>query len=209
MFDGRAHRAFEQRSLLERNEGTPTPHEPSTFPSGRARNSCVMNGQVTHAEHNGVHVLRYFGRLNYMSAPAIQRFLDDLIQHAHIAGLVFDLTEAESLDSTNLGLLARVNERVKDVASSESMIVARAGDVRDVLLSMGFDQTFDIVTDGPEPATLPPAHAGSAIATPLPSHADLHDTMLGAHRALVRLSDAGRVQFEPVVACLESDLPRH
>lgn len=168
-----------------------------------------MNGQVTHAEHNGVHVLRYFGRVDYMSAPAIQRFLDELIERTQIAGLVFDLTEADALDSTNLGLLARVNERVRHVASSESMIVARSGDVRDVLLSMGFDQTFDIVTDADAPASVPALAVGDAIQTPVPSHADLHDTMLEAHRALVRLSEAGRVQFEPVVACLESDVPPH
>jgi hypothetical protein len=38
-----------------------------------------------------------------------------------------------------------------------------------------------------------------------PSTAELRDTMLEAHRALMRLSDTGRTQFADVVACLESD----
>jgi hypothetical protein len=37
------------------------------------------------------------------------------------------------------------------------------------------------------------------------SAAELQSTMLEAHRALIRLSEAGRLEFEPVVACLERD----
>jgi len=182
---------------------------------------------VTHAEHRGVHVLRYFGRINYMSAPAIQRFLDDILEHRKIAGLVFDLTSAEALDSTNLGLLARVSERVRDITSAESMIVSRNRDINDVLFSMGFDQSFDIVTESSQPPSsrngkpLGPTGNGNSnklpmegddqpehdIETPSPSQAELHQTMLEAHRALVRLSEAGRIQFQDVVACLESDRP--
>jgi anti-anti-sigma factor len=195
--------------------------------SGGPRGSAA---QVTHAEHRGVHVLRYFGRINYMSAPAIQRFLDDILEHRKIAGLVFDLTSAEALDSTNLGLLARVSERVRDITSTESMIVSRNRDINDVLFSMGFDQSFDIVTESSQP---PSSRNGNGngngngndnkleasasregedqpehdIETPAPTQAELHETMLEAHRALVRLSEAGRIQFQDVVACLESDRP--
>src|SRR5262245_29144426 len=121
-----------------------------------SRKTGPPGAHVTHAERNGVHVFCYFGKVDYMSAPAIQRCVDDLIAHEPIAGLVFDLTGADALDSTNLGLLARVNERVRDVARSESMIVSKTGDITDVLYSMGFDQSFDIVTQSEAPPA--PAH---------------------------------------------------
>lgn len=158
-------------------------------------------GHVTHAARNGVHVLRYFGSVNYTLAPGLQRFLEAIIHDGTISGLVFDLTAAESLDSTNLGLMARANEEVRCAGVAQSVIISNNEDIDDVLRSMGFEQSFEVVhTDG--------APAGDAEPVPSepPAAQELQRTMLDAHRALVRLSEAGRVEFEPVVECLERDL---
>jgi anti-anti-sigma factor len=139
-----------------------------------------------------------------MSAPAIQRYLDALLEREPISGLVFDLTRAETLDSTNLGLLARINARAQSKGGPESMIVSKNEDINDVLHSMGFDQVFAIVTE--VQAT---SDAGSdSIDTPTPTQEELRSTMLEAHRALMSLSEAGCQQFRDVVACLESDCAR-
>jgi anti-anti-sigma factor len=159
----------------------------------------MNEGHVTHAQDRGIHVLRYFGTVNFMLAPGIQRFLEQLIEDGAVSGLIFDLTQANSLDSTNLGLMARVNERLLDVGAANSVIISSDGDIDVVLRSMGFDQTFDVLTAGTEALDVP----DEPIATESPSAAELRQTMLAAHRALVRMSDAGRLEFEPVVACLE------
>jgi len=170
----------------------------------------MPKGHVTHAERHGVHVLRYFGEVHFMLAPGIQRFVDHLIDDGSISGMVFDLTCALSLDSTNLGLMARVNERLLGAGAANSVIISGNEDIDVVLRSMGFDQTFDMVPSGeplpgaPRVAVAPEVGA-DPIKTDPPSANDLRQTMLEAHRALVRLSDAGRLEFEPVVQCLERD----
>lgn len=161
----------------------------------------MAKAHVTHAQHDGIHVLRYFGHINYMSAPAIRRFLDHLLDEGRISGLVFDLTSADALDSTNLGLLARVNERARDAGSPEAMILSRNEDITDVLFSMGFDQSFSIVTNSDAPVCGP----SDDLSTGPCSELELRQTILDAHRALCRLSEAGRLQFQDVVKCLESD----
>ena len=174
----------------------------------------MPDGHVTHAEKQGVHVLRYFGDVNYILAPGIQRFVDHLVDDGSISGMVFDLTCAQSLDSTNLGLMARVNERLLNVGAANSVIISGNEDIDVVLCSMGFDQTFDLVPSGgpkvesPRISVAPDARV-EAIEAELPSANDLRQTMLEAHRALIRLSEAGRLEFEPVVQCLESDLAPH
>ena len=35
----------------------------------------MTEGHVTHAEKQGVHVLRYFGTVNFMLAPGLQRWM--------------------------------------------------------------------------------------------------------------------------------------
>jgi len=159
----------------------------------------MASGHVTHAERDGVHVLRYFGRVDYMSAPAIKRFTDDLVDR-NIAGLVFDLSEAENLDSTNLGLLARVADRAQSRSGCRSVIVSTRDDINCVLSSMGFDQMFTIV--GRDSAD--PAPAGEAIESTPSAEAELRNVMIEAHRMLVGMSEAGRIQFEEVVRCLET-----
>jgi len=78
----------------------------------------MTQGHVTHAAQAGVHVLRYFGAVNFTLAPGLDRFLQGLIRTGKVSGLVFDLSAAESLDSTNLGLMARVNEQVHDLGAA-------------------------------------------------------------------------------------------
>ena len=164
----------------------------------------MTSGHVTHAAREGVHVLRYFGTVNYTLAPGLQRFLQHVIHEGPLSGLVFDLTAAESLDSTNLGLMARVNEEVHDLGAANSVIISSNEDIDVVLRSMGFDQSFDLFAS----AKVPEAIAEPVAAEP-PSATELHHTMLDAHRALCRLSEAGRVEFEQVVACLERDTSAH
>ena len=161
----------------------------------------MPSGHVTHAHKEGFHVLRYFGRVDYMLATSINRFADRLIAAGGVGGLIFDLTEAENLDSTNLGLLARIAERVRTAGGGRSVIVSTSDNINCVLRSMSFDQIFDIVTDPTDFSTVP----NEAIETEPQSQEELLSTMLDAHRTLVSLSESDRLQFQDVVACLESE----
>ncbi len=159
-------------------------------------------GHVTHAASNGVHVLRYFGSVDYTLAPGLQRFLDGILRAGSISGLVFDLTAADSLDSTNLGLMARANEEARGAGVTQSVIISNKEDIDDVLHSMGFEQSFEVVHTGAAPET-----NAETVAVDAASARELRRTMIDAHRALMRLSEAGRVEFEAVVECLERDAP--
>ena len=162
----------------------------------------MPNGHVTHAQKEGFHVLRYFGRVDYMLATSINRFADRIIEKGGVGGLIFDLTEAENLDSTNLGLLARIAERVKNAGGGRSVIVSTSDNINCVLRSMSLDQIFEIVTD---PTDFSAVDDDEIEAEPQ-SQEELLNTMLDAHRTLVALSESDRLQFQDVVACLESEL---
>ncbi|MFZ5896175.1 MAG: STAS domain-containing protein [Myxococcota bacterium] len=161
----------------------------------------MTSGHVTHAQKEGVHVLRYFGTVNFLLAPGIQNFVDHLIDDGGVSGLVFDLSCASSLDSTNLGLMARVNERLVSKGAANSVIISGNEDIDVVLRSMGFDRTFELLPSNRQDCE-PDLET---IETPSPSSVELRRTMLDAHHALMRMSEAGRKEFEAVVACLESE----
>jgi anti-anti-sigma factor len=164
----------------------------------------MPDGHVTHAERNGVHVLRYSGRISYTSAPAIHRFLQVLLAKRGLRGLVFDLTAAENLDSTNVGLIARTADSVRTSSGARSLVVSTNGDVTSVLQSMCLDDIVELVTDAPvgmrEAAVL---GGEKEIEAERPSEEELRGVMLDAHRALVNLSETGRITFQDVVDLLE------
>ena len=73
------------------------------------------NGKVLHASHDDIHVLRFIGDIRYTLSPSIDRFLKEIFSGSPPAGFVIDLTETDSIDSTNLGLLARIAKAMKSL----------------------------------------------------------------------------------------------
>jgi anti-anti-sigma regulatory factor len=136
-------------------------------------------------------------------APAIERFIDGL-GHDVVHPFLFDLSGARLLDSTNLGLMARVVERSRADGASRSTIVSPPEDIDDVIRSMGFEHIADItnlnpigVTDGAEQEVVTDEAA---------SQGEMLRTMLEAHRALTGLDDEHCAQWRDVVTMLEAEM---
>jgi anti-anti-sigma factor len=165
----------------------------------------MADGRVTYSELNGCHVLHYWGRVDYTLAPAIDRFVDNLLHDHEARPFVFDMTEATLLDSTNLGLVARIADRVQTAGQGRSTIVSDREDIDEVLESMGFRAIFDLVR------THPAVHGGAAEATVTGdecSQGELLRTMLEAHKTLASLNEKDRAQFKDVVSMLEAETAR-
>ena len=162
----------------------------------------MSDGRVFHAAAGERHVLRYQGRADYMMAPAIERFADHLFDGNGPTVLVFDLREASMLDSTNLGLLARLASRV-DEAGGRATIVSSNDDVTDVLRSMGLAAMFEIASDD---MLLHEVDGEAEILPEATGQRDLRRTILEAHRVLARIDGNDSGAFRAVVEGLEAEL---
>ncbi len=163
----------------------------------------MAEGRVTYAQEDRWHVLRYFGRVDYTIAPAIDSFVHRLFEDGGVRPFLFDLREARLIDSTNLGLFARIADRVRRGEGGRSAIVSSANDINDVLASMGFEEIFDIRADLPY---APRADNEELVTGESPSHGELLRTMLDAHKTLVTLNEGDRQRFQDVVSMLEAEM---
>jgi len=68
----------------------------------------MAEGQVFHGTYKGVEVLCYKGEIRHTLCVALDRYINALLTNAHLLGFVIDLSGTESIDSTNLGILARL-----------------------------------------------------------------------------------------------------
>jgi anti-anti-sigma factor len=156
------------------------------------------NGNVLHACHNDVHVLRFIGDIRYTLSPSIDHFLEEIFTGPKPAGFVIDLTEADSIDSTNLGLLARLALRMQRLDAQRVTIVSNRADINSVLTSMALDEVFDIINDtGLETDT------AQEVPQKNTDRETLSRTLIDAHRALMDLNEHNREMFRDVVAALE------
>lgn len=156
------------------------------------------DGKVLHASRNDVHVLRFIGDIRYPLSPSIAHYLDEIFAGPAPAGFVFDLTETDSIDSTNLGLLASIAKRMQALGGQRITIVSNHAEINSVLFSMALDEVFDIV----ESVRLD-AGPGLEISHESADRENLKRTLIDAHQALMDLSEKNRGMFSDVVASLE------
>jgi anti-anti-sigma factor len=171
----------------------------------------MADGRVTYAAEGGWHVLRYFGRVDYTMAPAIERFVENLAHASPPARpFVFDVTDASILDSTNLGLIARLVERVRVEGAGRCTVVAKNGDIDDVMRSMGFEEIVDLAEHAPPQVGTPGSDGGPVqqelVTDESASQGEMLRTMLEAHRALIGLDDQDCAQWRDVVTMLEAEM---
>ncbi len=161
-----------------------------------------VSGHVLFAEHEGVFVFHYVGRIGYPMGPSLRLFLETVIDEKNPKGLVFDLSRTLSIDSTNLGILARAADKMRRRLGHPPIIVAIQDDLRDFLRSMSFHEIFHIVDQRWN------AQTGTQVPIEPTSEGALLHTMLEAHQTLLRMSEENKARFSDVVMWLEAEQER-
>jgi anti-anti-sigma factor len=161
----------------------------------------MREGRIFYADHDRVHVLRYVGDIRHPLAASVGAFVERLL--ARIDGdsaLVLDLTEAEAIDSTNLGEMARIADGWSARGGRRATILSTRPEISQVLRCMAFDEVFDICTESTAPA------AGEPIPDIAASRELTLRTILSAHQRLMLMSESNRGQFTEVVNLMEREL---
>ena len=157
-------------------------------------------GKVLFAKQNDVHVLKFVGDVRVTLGPTLSNFLNDIGQQKNQKSIVIDLTDTTNIDSTSLGLLAKISLRCQEALNVKPTMVSTNEDVNRILASMGFEKVFVIIdqeiTDGIELGELP-THIVSEVA--------LREQVLEAHKVLMSLNAKNHASFCDLVEALERE----
>lgn len=145
--------------------------------------------------------LKLVGDVRYPDAPAIDRAVGALFVRGKCESFVIDMREVGQVDSTILGLVARVGGTSLKCCGRRAVIACDQVETLAGLRAVGFDDVFVVVANPPEE---PPAL--ERVVQTATSGVELGETMLAAHRELMELSDDMRRELEPSVAILEREL---
>jgi anti-anti-sigma factor len=142
------------------------------------------------------------GNIRYMTARALRGFIDELVTERNDA-IILDLRELEAIDSTGMGLLARVGRSTLE-HGRRSVIVCNAPDVTMCLKSVAFDRLFVMLQQWPFPEE--PEVAEVPVQNQKLDPDALGRVVLDAHRELASLSDTNQREFGGVISRLEAEL---
>ncbi|ODC05214.1 hypothetical protein BFW38_05530 [Terasakiispira papahanaumokuakeensis] len=158
----------------------------------------MQTGKLLAAAAEQTYVLKLVGDVRLTLCCTLDKLFEEIFS-SKLQSIVIDLTEAINLDSTTLGLLARVAMKARQEGVSTPTIVSSNSDITQLLHSMGFEQYFVIVSrpiKGFEQLEEIPQLSGSE------DH--IRHQVLNAHRVLMDMNEHNREAFHSVVQALEA-----
>ncbi len=158
----------------------------------------MQPGKILVAEQDGAFVIKLVGDVRLTLCTTMDQFFDEMLASAGFASVVVDLIDASNIDSTTLGLLAKLAIKANQRFGYVPVILSTNPDITRVLDSMGFDRVFSIrqqpLLDDEDLGELPI----------LPdSEEGVRSRVLEAHRILMGMNDSNRAKFRELVSLLE------
>ena len=156
--------------------------------------------RVLYAEKAGYHVLKFVGDVRLSLGPAISGFLSRMSELENCRGMVVDLSETIAIDSTALGLIAKLGICCREIFSHTLSIVSPREDITRLLQSMAM-QEVSVITSEPLTARVPLAELPWEVA----SEGILLKQVLEAHKTLMGLNADNETKFKDLVESLQKE----
>ena len=160
----------------------------------------MAEGRILHGSHEGVQVLRYQGEVRYTLCPALDALIQEQLKSEELMGFVVDLTAVDAIDSTNLGILARLTGMMQKRNLPKVTLVSNRPAINEVVEGMGLEKVFHMVSEsGMEPEKM------REVSGKTPRDEDVPRLLIESHRALMALNERNRDQFRDVVKAFETE----
>jgi anti-anti-sigma factor len=157
-----------------------------------------MQGKILAASQDGAYVIRLVGDVRLTLCTTIDEYFQEMYEDPSFASVWVDLCEAEGVDSTTLGLLAKLALTVKDRFGFKPVIYSCNSGINRLLKSMGFQRLFDLHENACDKHD-----GGREIPVVVGSEQAVKEKIVEAHRVLMNLSDENKARFQDLMTVLE------
>jgi anti-anti-sigma factor len=155
-------------------------------------------GLIAVAKDKGLYAIRLTGDVRLVLCLGFNEYIQQMFQDPELHVIIFDLQLTKTLDSTTLGLMAKVALECRKRNQTKPLLLTQSSDILRLVDSMGFDEIFTISTQIPD----------------LPNHLEdlncktgsencFRERVLDAHKVLMSLNEQNRLTFKELVETLE------
>ena len=153
--------------------------------------------QFMYSSNSDKYFIKIIGPARYTNCTDFNNFVNTIISKSAFQDILLDLRETDFIDSTNLGLIAKLAGAVFTKFQRRMTVISTNLDINDLLINTGFDQIMLIIDNPQEFVT------GLNVLPDTPStERDLAKMMLDAHMELTQLNGVNKQEFKTVVDML-------
>jgi anti-anti-sigma regulatory factor len=157
-------------------------------------------GRILVADHLGVYVIKMVGDVRLTLCVSFDQYIETLFGKNDFCTILFDLSEAEGLDSTTLGLIAKIAVKSESVKNIQPIVLCSSTDIIKLLTSMGIDSVCQIIDTPPQDYC--PTEAFSGLSVCDADEDTVKEKVLEAHCVLMGLNESNRETFKDLVQTL-------
>jgi anti-anti-sigma factor len=157
-------------------------------------------GQILVADHQGVYVIKMLGDVRLTFCISFDQFIDAMFGDSQFSSVLFDLSEAEAIDSTTLGLMAKISILSQEHYRIEPIVLATNPSIQRILQTMGFADIFTIVDKLDAPVL-----AARELNCESSNEQAVKERVLEAHKILMGMNEKNADAFRDLVSILQNN----
>jgi len=155
-------------------------------------------GNILAADYKHMALLKFVGEVRVVMSSTLDNYCNNLYRRGILDAMVVDMSETRSIDSTALGMLAKMSIQLRNRFNVMPTIVSPNPDITRILRSMSFDVICNIVSSLPKQQT-----QYSELKMQMESEATVRDKVIDAHLTLMAMSEQNRLEFQDLVSALK------
>lgn len=163
----------------------------------------ATSGHILSGLDAGCFCLVFVGDVRLVWCVALERYCESMFAHAEVKTFYVDLHSATNLDSTTLGVLAKLAMLSQKTLNIRAQLSYSSPDLERLVKSMGFSAVFTIIEAGSAPV-LNTSGLKKLCATDC-SEDEVKRSVLDAHRVLSGMSEENRSKFKDLIENLEKN----
>jgi anti-anti-sigma regulatory factor len=159
----------------------------------------MSTGKILAADYKHMAMLKCVGDVRVLMSSTLDNYCNNLYRRPILDAMLVDMSETRGIDSTALGLLAKMAIQLRNRFNVIPTIVSTNPDITRILRSMSFDLIFNIIDKPPGQST-----DYSELKIQQESEDSVRDKVIDAHLTLMTLSEQNRLEFQDLVQALKN-----
>jgi anti-anti-sigma factor len=157
-------------------------------------------GKILVSDNEGNYLLKLIGDVRVTLCGSLNRHMETIFGSQDVNKVVVDMLEAEGLDSTTLGLMAKLGMHCRKEYGINVQVFCQNPSILRTLDCMGFEEIFDIIQEVPTiDAEL---HSIESVSSEVD---EIRRQVVEAHKLLMQLNPENSKEFTDLIRALESD----
>jgi anti-anti-sigma factor len=160
----------------------------------------MNQGRILIATVDHVSILKFNGDVRVLMSSALDNYFSSLYQKPVLDKMIVDMTETQGIDSTALGLIAKMAIQLRNRFNVSPTIVSTNPDITRILKSMSIDLICNIVENMDSRET-----QFDELNLMDETEETVRQKVIEAHQTLMALSDENKAEFQDLISVLKAD----